>query len=121
MQHSEAAMNVIDENTLNHWQRSKKAFVLVDTLPPTAFAKEHLPGAINIMSDDILARAPELLPDKQQTIVVYCASVNCKRAGLSAGRLVSLGYSDVHEFSGGKRAWREAGLPFDTATQTNDA
>jgi len=102
-------MTIIDPETLLEWMNTARSFVLIDTLPPTAFAKEHLPGAINIMSDDILARAPDVLPDKTQAIVVYCASEKCKRAGLSAERLHSLGYANVYKFSGGKRAWREAG------------
>lgn len=103
-------MKRIDALTLRDWQQSGRRFTLVDTLPPTAFAKEHLPEAINIISDDILARTPDALPDKSVPIVVYCASINCKRAGRSASRLDRLGYQHVYEFHGGKRAWREAGL-----------
>jgi len=102
-------MGEIDTETLARWITAGRNFALVDTLPPSAFAKGHLPLAHNIMSDDILARAAHDLPDKTREIVVYCASVNCKRAGLSAARLESLGYENVREYSGGKRAWREAG------------
>jgi len=100
----------IDVATLSGWIRDKRDFDLIDTLPPGAFEKGHLPGAYNIRSDDILTRAPEEFPDKSREVVVYCASPNCKRAGLSAARLVDLGYQHVFEFTGGKRAWRDAGL-----------
>ncbi len=86
-------------------------FVLIDTLPETAFHKGHLPGAINIRSDDILAEAPRRIPDKDADIVVYCASETCKRAGLSAERLLSLGYTRVLHYVGGKKDWVAAGLP----------
>ncbi len=102
-------MAEIGTQELKEWIDTGQDFVLVDTLPPTAFEKGHIPGAIHIMSDDILARAPALLPDKGARIVVYCASETCKRAQLSAGRLESLGYSRVYHYVGGKRAWREAG------------
>ncbi len=102
-------MAEIDTETLKDWLDCGQDFVLIDTLPPTAFAKAHIPGAIHIMSDDILERAPVVLPDKGARIVVYCASENCKRAGLSAGRLESLGYTQVYHYVGGKRDWREAG------------
>lgn len=88
--------------------------VIVDTLPPEAFAKGHLPGAITIRSDDILAQAPQRLADRDAEIVVYCASPRCMRAGKSAARLESLGYRRVRHFEGGKEAWREAGLPLVT-------
>lgn len=85
-------------------------FILIDTLPANAFAKMHLPGAINIVSDDIMEEAPRRLPDRQATLVLYCASDNCKRAGRAAKRLVSLGYTEVYHYTGGKKAWQAAGL-----------
>jgi len=103
-------MTEMDVQTLHGWIDGGRDFDLVDTLPPTAFEKAHLPGAINIVSDEILARAPREVPDKARNVVVYCASAKCKRAGLSAERLERLGYRRVHHFVGGKRAWREAGF-----------
>ena len=114
-------MPEIDAAQLHLWMETNRDFVLVDTLPPTAFAKAHLPKAINIISDDILAQAAGALPDRNRTVVVYCASENCKRAGLSAQRLERLGYRHVHEFTGGKRDWRAAGLPFTGTESENGA
>ena len=85
--------------------------VLVDTLPAEVFARGHLPGAVNIRSDDTLERAPQMLPDRNAEIVVYCASPRCNRAEKTAPRLEILGYTRVRHFEGGKEAWRDAGLP----------
>jgi len=49
-------------------------FVLVETLPRTAYDHAHLPGAINLPPDVVEQLAPALLPDKSAEIVVYCAS-----------------------------------------------
>jgi len=49
-------------------------FVLVETLAPVAYEHAHLPGAINIPPDQVKQLAPQLLPDKDADIVVYCAS-----------------------------------------------
>lgn len=106
----------IDAKALRSWQVADRNFTLIDTLPPAAYTRAHLPGAIHIMSDDILDSAPDILPDKAQSIVVYCASETCKRAGLSVGRLESLGYTNVYHFVGGKREWRDMGYPLETAT-----
>jgi len=106
-------MTTLDVQELHRWMDEGRDFVLVDTLPPSAFEKAHLPGAINIMSDEILDRALRELPDKMRDVVVYCASVGCKRAGLSAERLERLGYRNVYHFAGGKRDWREAGFPLE--------
>jgi len=49
-------------------------FTLVETLPMVAYEHAHLPGAINLPSDQVSVLAPKLLPDKNAEIVVYCAS-----------------------------------------------
>ena len=49
-------------------------FVLVETLPRTAYDHAHLPGAINLPPDVVEQLAPALLPDKSAEIVVYCSS-----------------------------------------------
>jgi rhodanese-related sulfurtransferase len=48
-------------------------FVLVETLAETSFQHAHLPGAINMPPGRIAELAPQLLPDKNAEIVVYCA------------------------------------------------
>jgi len=47
---------------------------LVETIPKIAYEHAHLPGAINLPSDQVNVLAPKLLPDKNAEIVVYCAS-----------------------------------------------
>ena len=49
-------------------------FNLVETLPPPAFDKAHLPGAVNLPPDQLHQRAPQVLPDKGAEIIVYCSS-----------------------------------------------
>ena len=48
-------------------------FLLVETLPRTAYQHAHLPGAINLPPDQVTQLASTLLPDKTVDIVVYCA------------------------------------------------
>jgi rhodanese-related sulfurtransferase len=49
-------------------------FILVETLPATAYQHAHLPRAINLPPDRVGELAPQLLPDKSAEMVVYCAS-----------------------------------------------
>ncbi len=49
-------------------------FVLVETLPRTAYEHAHLPRAVNLPPDRIAELAPRLLPDREAEIVVYCSS-----------------------------------------------
>ncbi len=102
-------METIDTATLARWQDEARDFVLIDTLPRSAFKAGHLPGAVNIVSDEILDRAPEVLANRAATAVVYCASPACQRARLSAERLISLGYRHVYHYVGGKQDWLDSG------------
>lgn len=86
-------------------------FVLLDTLPAAVYRKGHLPGGINIPSDDILDDAPRRIPDRDAEIVVYCANGPCKRSRLAAERLEALGYRRVRDYHEGKADWIDAGLP----------
>ena len=48
-------------------------FFLVETLPEEQYRHTHLPGAVNLPPDAVRESGPELLPDKNADIVVYCA------------------------------------------------
>jgi len=93
-----------------------EAFVLVDALAPMVYAHSHLPGAINLppldVDPQVVARR---IPDRSTEVVVYCANPTCADSGVTAQRLVALGYTNVHHYPGGKEEWREVGLPLERA------
>src|ERR687894_591869 len=68
--------------------------VVVEALGEPYYRHSHLPGAINLPHDQVDALAPELLPDKNAEIVVYCANGPCPNSGIAASRLVELGYAN---------------------------
>lgn len=105
----------IDTETLHDWIERGAEFVLVDTLPASAHRRHHIPGAINIVSDDIETEAPRRLPDPERTVVVYCTSARCRRSEKAAARLRRLGYRDVRDYVEGRREWEEAGYAVDSA------
>ena len=49
-------------------------FILVETLPEEQYRQAHLPDAVNLPPDRIEELAPELLPDEDADIVVYCTN-----------------------------------------------
>ena len=67
-------MKTISRDELKQKIDRKDAFLLVETLPATAYHHKHLPGAINLPPDRVTTLAPQLLPDKSAEIVVYCAN-----------------------------------------------
>jgi rhodanese-related sulfurtransferase len=97
------------------WQKMERGdeFVLVDALAPLSYAAAHLPGAISIPPDDVIARAKRRIPDRDTEIVVYCASATCDSSVVVANRLIELGYRNVFHYVEGKTDWIEAGLPLE--------
>src|SRR5690242_16418613 len=91
-----------------------KNFVLLDVLPPQTYRHAHLPGALNLPVQDIRSRALELMPNKDQEIVVYCAGPACNASEEAARILSEVGYSRVRRYEGGKTDWSGAGLPIAT-------
>jgi len=47
---------------------------IVDVLPATTFKHNHIPGAKNLPLAHVVELAVDVLPDKSQEIVTYCAS-----------------------------------------------
>ncbi len=90
--------------------RSNPDLVLVEALPEPYYRHSHLPGAVDIPHEEVDSLAPELLPDKNAEIVVYCASGPCRNSAVASQRLVSLGYANVRDYHEGKAEWVDAGL-----------
>jgi rhodanese-related sulfurtransferase len=47
-------------------------FVLLAALAPRYYQHSHLPGALNLPPGEAAELAPDLLPDKEAEIVLYC-------------------------------------------------
>ncbi|MBW0275677.1 sulfurtransferase [Nocardia sp. MH4] len=88
---------------------------VLDALGPEYYAKAHLPGALNLIADDVADRAPELLPDRDAAVVVYCSNAGCGNSQVVASELEALGYTDVRKYREGIQDWSEAGLPIETS------
>ena len=76
----------------------EQGYILLDVRTEEEYDEGHIPGAINLPNEDIGTDAPPELPDKDQTILVYCRSG--RRSKEAAGKLAALGYTRVLEFGG---------------------
>ena len=76
----------------------EQGYILLDVRTEEEYDEGHIPGAINLPNEDIGTDAPSELPDKDQTILVYCRSG--RRSKEAAGKLAALGYTRVLEFGG---------------------
>lgn len=75
---------------------SGKPYVLLDVRSQVEHNLKYIDGDILIPHREIEEKAPELLPDKNKTILVYCASgVRSKAASQT---LIRMGYTNVYDF-----------------------
>ena len=72
--------------------------IILDVRTQAEFAEGHIPNALLLPDNEIKQRAEELLPDKEQTLLVYCRSG--RRSELAAKELIQLGYTNVYDFGG---------------------
>jgi rhodanese-related sulfurtransferase len=47
-------------------------YILLEVLAPPYYRHSHLPGALNLPPGKVAEMAPDLLPDKEAEIVLYC-------------------------------------------------
>lgn len=109
-------MTTITREDLEARLVAAEPLTLVETLSKAHYDDGHLPGAIHVPHDEIAARAASALPDREATIVVYCASTECQNSRIAAAALRAEGYRNVLEYVEGKSDWEEAGNPLERET-----
>ncbi len=72
--------------------------IVVDVRTDSEYADKHIPNAINIPVESITTKQPDLLPDLNQTILVYCRTGI--RAATASQKLVEIGYTKVYDMGG---------------------
>ena len=90
---------------------------VVDALPASYYARQHLPGAVNLVEDEVDVRAADLLPDKSALIVTSCSNTACHNSQAVATRLANLGYTNVRKYAEGVQDWVEHGLPTESTVR----
>ena len=77
---------------------SDEDYILLDVRRADEFESGHIPGAVNLPNEMIGTEEIPSLPDKMQTIYIYCRSGN--RSKQAADKLLALGYTNIIEFGG---------------------
>ncbi|MBO5336802.1 MAG: alpha-galactosidase [Lachnospiraceae bacterium] len=91
--------NIQEKNTLTDEEVRgllKEGALLIDVREPQEYEEAHLPQAINLSYTGIHVNARVYLPDKEQTIIVYCKTG--KRCGQAKQSLTYLGYKNVYDW-----------------------
>ena len=77
---------------------TEEGYIILDVRTQEEYDEGHIPGAIVISHEEIAEKAEEVLPDKNQLILVYCRSG--RRSKIAAEALAELGYTNIKEFGG---------------------
>ena len=72
--------------------------LVLDVRTSDEYEKKHIPNAISVPLEELRNENFSSLPDKNQTILIYCWTG--RRAQDSAQLLVEKGYKNVYEFGG---------------------
>lgn len=79
-----------------------EGIIILDVRTQDEFDHGHIQYAILLPYNEITALAASALPDKSQTILIYCQSG--RRSNIAAWALSDLGYTAVYDF-GGIQSW----------------
>lgn len=85
---------------------------LVDVLDEEHYEKEHIKGALSLPLNRIEKEAKEVL-SKDDNIVVYCASSECKASLKAAEKFKDLGFKRIYDYTGGLKDFKRTGLPLE--------
>ena len=73
-------------------------YVILDVRTEEEYNESHIPNAVLIPDYEIMEKAEQVLPDKDQLILVYCRSG--RRSKNASQALAELGYTNIKEFGG---------------------
>ena len=109
---------IITREELKKWIDEKKDFVLIDVLSQASYEGRHLPNAKNVPISDteFLGKVEKYVPNKETSVVVYCASFTCQTSSRAARTLADAGYINVYDFKGGLADWQDAKYSFEEET-----
>ena len=85
------------------------SIIIVDARTPEAYAKGHVPGAVNLPWRQIDSTTTSPL-SKEKVLVTYCDGVFCNASTKAAAKLSALGFK-VKEMLDGMTGWKTEGYP----------
>jgi tetratricopeptide (TPR) repeat protein len=96
-----------------------KGVVFIDTSTEDVWKEGHIPGAFNLRSDRDNedptrerfkeAMLKEIVGKTEEVVLYKCSLTRCWTPAPNAAKAVTWGYKKVFHFSGGTKAWKEAG------------
>ena len=88
---------------------AREKVIVIDARSAEAYAREHIPGAINIPHRQMNEATTRAL-DRAALVVTYCDGIGCNASTKGALNMARLGFR-VKELIGGLDWWKRDGHP----------
>ena len=111
---NEAILNVTPSQAIGYY--GDKSTIFVDARPTTLYAKEHIPGAVNIPLPlfDIMYMMKLSEIDRNKRIIVYGRTFSSLYDKKTARKLNLHGHENIMILKGGLSVWKKNGYPVST-------
>lgn len=97
----------MDPSDLKKALDAEEHVVVVDARTPESYARERIPGSVNIPHRTMTKETTAKLP-KKAVIVAYCDGIGCNASTKGARNLTALGFTAM-ELVGGIEWWKKDG------------
>ena len=89
--------------------KSNTTFIILDVRTPEEYSEAHIDNAENIDFNSSTFNEEIEKLDKNNKYLVYCRSGH--RSSNAVKLMIKLGFTDLHNLSGGIRKWKKEDLP----------
>jgi rhodanese-related sulfurtransferase len=100
----------IDSWDLKVAREAGEHVTVIDARSRAAYAREHIPGAINIPHREMSAESTAPIDKVRTLVVTYCDGIGCNASTKGALRMLELGFR-TKELIGGLEWWKRDGHP----------
>ncbi len=102
-------INAADAHELINNNLSNLEFVILDVRSPGEYSEAHIDRAENIDYNSHVFKSELDKRDRNKKYLVYCRSGH--RSSNAVKIMIQLGFTDIHNLSGGIRKWKGEGFP----------
>jgi rhodanese-related sulfurtransferase len=104
-----AKADSLSTEQLNALLKSDKAVTVLDARSGKWDDGRRIPGATALSAASSPEDIAKVIKSKDAAVVTYCSNLKCGASGKLAGKLKSLGYTNVKEYPEGIAGWADSG------------
>jgi len=106
---TEHKVNTITVHELKKRLNDTPNLCIIDVRENSEWQEQHIPGALHIPKDEIIANIKASVPEQDSPIYLHCRGG--VRSIYAANCLLDLGYKEVYSVEGGITEWERSGYP----------